>query len=321
MGGLRGNDALLALAKQTAKGTPNTTYTDALPFSGGSIAPSRTVDQLSETDSQRDQGVSFVQSTGVEGDPEVYVRDASIHRLLNGVLGATATTGAGPNYTHTTTPANTIPYFTLFREIGDTLYEQFDDCKISELTISADAGQPLTAAMSVMGRQATRLAAEPASVTSLTLAAGASYNFNEATVTLAGSATALVSSFELSISNNVTTQQTDDSIPYDVIEGLREVTLGFTLIFETLAEYNRFHYGGTAGTAQSNILGSTSADFLFSKGANNSIQFTLPNIAYQEFPVNPDPGGDPVTVDVTAVAQRGGSPVVTSVVKNQISTI
>ena len=320
MAGLRGNDALLALAKQTAKGTPNTTYTDALPFSGGNIAPSRTTDQLSETDSQRDQGVTFVQQTGVEGDPEVYVRDASIHRLLNGVLGSTASTGA-TNYTHTITPANTIPYFTFFKEIGDTLYEQFDDCKISELTISADAGQPLTAALNVMGRQATRLAAEPASVTALTLAAGSVYNYNEATVTLAGSTTALVGSFELTITNNVTTQQTDDSIPYDVIEGLREVTLGFSLIFESLAEYNRFHYGGTSGTAQSNTLGTTSADFLFSKGANNSIQFTLPSIAYTEFPVAPDPGGDPVSVDVTAVAQRGGSPVVTAVVKNQVATI
>lgn len=320
MGGLRGNDALLALALQSAKGTPNTTYTDALPFSGGSIAPSRTIDQLSETDSQRDQGVSFVQLTGVEGDPEVYVRDASIHRLLNGVLGSTASTGT-TNYTHTITPANTIPYFTFFREIGDTLFEQFDDVKISELTVSADAGNPLTCAATIMGRQATRLAAEPASVTSLTLAGGEVYNFNEATVTLAGGATALVSSFECTISNNVTTQQTDDSIPYDVIEGLREVTLGFTLIFEDLDEYNRFHYGSTSGTAQSDTLGTTSADFLFSKGANNSIQFTLPSIAYQEFPVNPDPGGDPVTVDVTSVAQRGGSPVVTAVVKNQIATV
>lgn len=320
MGGLRGNDALLAFAKQSAKGTPNTTYLDALPFSGGSIAPSRTIDQLSETDSQRDQGVSFVQQTGVEGDPEVYVRDSSIHRLLNGVLGSTASTGS-TNFTHTITPANTIPYFTFFREVGDTLYEEFDDVKISELTVSADAGNPLTAAATIMGRQATRLAAEPAVVTALTLAAGQVYNYNEATVTLAGSATALVSSFNLTISNNVTTQQTDDSIPYDVIEGLREVTLGFTLIFESLAEYNRFHYGSTSGTAQSNTLGTTSADFLFSKGANNSIQFTLPSIAYQEFPVNPDPGGDPVEVDVTAVAQRGGSPVVTAVVKNQIATV
>lgn len=320
MGGLRGNDAALAFAKQTAKGTPNTTYTDLLPFSGGSIAPSRTIDNLSETDSQRDQGVAFVQLTGVEGDPEVYVRDASVFRLLDGVLGATVTSGT-TNYTHTITPADTLPYFTFYREIGDTLFEQFDDVKISEATISADAGQPLTCALSIMGREATRLTAQPAGVTALTLGAEQVYNFNDATVTLAGAATALVSSFELTISNNVSTQQTDDSIPYDVVEALREVTLGFTMIFEDLDEYNRFHYGGTSGTAQSNVLAETDADFLFAQGANNSVQFTLPSIAYQEFPVNPDPGGDPITVDVRAVAQRGASPVVTAVVKNQIATV
>jgi hypothetical protein len=320
MGGLRGNDAALAFAKQTAKGTPNTTYLDLLPFSGGNLAPSREIDNLSETDSQRDQGVAFVVSSGVEGDPEVYVRDASIHRLLNGVLGGAAVSGAGPNYTHTLTPANTIPYFTFYKELGDLLYEQYDDVKISELTVAAEAGQPLSASLSLLGRAATRLAAQPAVVTALTLAGGSVYNFNEATVTLSGGATALVGSFELSISNNVTTQQTDDSVPYDVVEGLREVTLGFNLIFESLDEYNRFHYGSTTGTTQSTTLGETSADFLFTKGANNSVQFTLPSIAYQEFPVSPDPGGDPVVVDVTAVAQRGASPVVTAVVKNQVAT-
>lgn len=319
MGGLRGNDAQLAFAKQSAKGTPNTTYTDVLPFSGGNIQPSREVNNLSETDSSRDQGISYISTVGTEGSPEVYVRDSNIHRILEGVLGTTAHSGS-TNFTHTVTPGATIPYYTFYREIGDTLYEEFDDCKISELVISADAGQPLTAAATLMGRQATRLTAQPAAVTSLSFSSANPFTFNEATVTLAGGATALCSSFELTISNNVTPQQTDDVIPYDVVEGLREVTIGFNLIFETVAEYARFHYGGTSGTAQSSTLATTSIDFLFSHGANNSVQFTLPSIAYEEFPVEPDPGGDPVVADVRARAQRGASPVVTAVVKNQIAT-
>jgi len=321
MGGLRGNDALFGIGKQSAKETANSTAStwDVLPFSGGSIGPVRSVENLSETDSSRDQGVAYVQNYSVEGTPEVYVRDANIHHILESVLGTIATSVVTTgNYAHTITPASTLPYYTFYREIGDTLYERFEDCKVSEVTISAEAGQPLTASLNVMGRNAVRLAAQPASIA--TTAAGSVYNFNEAAVTLAGGSTALVGSFEVTISNNVSMQQTDDAKPYDVVEGLREVSLGFTLIFESLDEYNRFNYGGTSGTTQSETLGTTAAVFEFSKGTNNKIKFTFPEIAYQEFPVEPNPGGDPITVDVRAVAQRNASGVISCEVKNQKAT-
>jgi hypothetical protein len=317
MAGLRGNQAYLAWSKQTAKGTPNTTYARRSPFSGGNIQPARTVESLSETDANRDIGVSYVSSVGVEGAPEIYVRDNSIDSILEAALGANVDSGT-TNFTHTITPANTIPYLTLFRGIGGTLFEQFNDNFISELTISAEAGQPLTASADIVGRTALRLAAEPGSLPALE--SGAAYTFNDAAVTLGGGATALVSSFELTIANNVSSQQTDDFVPYDVVVGQREVTLGYTLVFEDLLQYNLFHYGSTSGTAHSGALATTSAAFTFTKGVNNEISFTLPSIAYQEFGVEPDPGGDPITVDVRAQAQRGVSPVVTAVVKNQKAT-
>lgn len=321
MGGLRGNQATFALAKQSAKGTPNTTYTDRAFFTGGSIAPTRSVDNLAETDANRDQGQSFVSNYGVEGAPELYVRDSIIHHILQAGLGSLSTAGSGAPYTHTLTPADALPYYTLYREIGNTLFEQFDDCKANELTISADAGQPLTASISFLGRKATRLASQPAAITSLDPAQGAVYNFGEATVTLGGAATALVSSFEMTLTNNTTTQQTDDFNFYDIVEGQRELTLGFTLVFESLAQYNLFHYGGTSGTTQSPTLATTSANFAFVKTAvTNEIDFDFPSIAYEELPVDPDPGGAPITVDVRARAQRGDDPVVTATVYNDQAT-
>lgn len=313
-------------AKQAVKGTPATVAAATSfksPFTGGSIAPARTIDQLAETDSSRDQGVSFVVVGGVEGTPELYVRDDSIGLYLFGVLGADAVTGS-TNFVHTITPASTLPYMTLWRNISDTLFERYQDCKLSNVTISAQAGQPLTASVAVQGLQATRLATDPSgpppTAPNVLLDTAYVYNYNDATVTLSGGATALVSSFELSIENNVTVQQTDSVIPYDVDEGRREVSLSFDMIFETLAEYNSFHYGSTVGTAQSSTIYTTSADFQFDHGANNQVKFTLPSIAYEEFPVEPVPAGDPITVSVRAVAQRNASGVLTAVVKNQIAT-
>lgn len=316
MAGVSGNIADLSFAKQSAKGTPNTTYVARTDLSGGNVAPVKDVDSLQETDSSRDRGISVVRQTSAAGSPEFYVRDAFIHTILESALGAKSTSGA-TNYTHVLTPANSLPYLTIYRQIGNLLFEQFDDVKINELTLSADAGNELTATVDVLGRKATRLVAAatvPAKSTQVP------YNMNESTVTLAGGVTALVSSFELVISNNLTVQQTDDSIPYDLAEGIREVSLGFTMIFASIDEYARFQYSAIAGTAQDTILPTITADFTFSKGANNSLQFALPAVAYEEYPVDPDPSGEAITVDARMVAQRSGSPVLTATVKNQTAT-
>lgn len=322
MAGLRGNEAWLMFAKQASKGTLATVAaatTHKLPFTGGNIMPVRETDNYSETDASRDQGAPYVVNSGVEGTPEVYVRDASIGGLLLGVLGTDVVTGTMPDWTHTITPANTLPYFSFWRNLSSTLYESYRDCQIGSLTISAEAGAPLTAAVGVQGLIPTRLTANPDAGDLAPLASGAVYSYNEAAVTLGGGATSLIRSFELTIENNLTRQQTDDVVPYDVTPGIREVSLSFDMIFESLDEYNKFHYGSAAGTTVSNNIYTTSAVFAFNKGANNEIAFNLPSIAYTEFAPEPDAGGDPITVSVSAVGVRSGSPIVTATVKNQVA--
>jgi Phage tail tube protein len=322
MAGLRGNEAWLMFAKQASKGTLATTAvatTHKVPFTGGNIGPVRETDTLAETDSSRDAAAPYVVTSGVEGSPEVAVRDSSIGALLLGVLGADAVSGTMPNYTHVITPSNTLPYFSFWKMLSSTLYESYRDCQISSLTISAEAGAPLTASIGVQGLVPARLTTDPSTTPAIPLASSALYNFNEAAVTLGGGATSLIRSFELTIENNVSRQQTDDVVPYDVTPGVREVSLSFDMIFETLDEYNKFHYGGAAGTSVATNIFTTAATFTFTKSATNEIAFNLPNIAYTELSPEPDPGGDPIVVSVSAVAVRGGSPVVTATVKNQVA--
>lgn len=323
MAGLSGNIGWLFAQKQTAKGaavTVSATKAVKMPLSGGGMAPTRETDNLSETDASRDRGVTYVSVTGSEGSPEFYVRDDSISFWLDAVLGATATSGTMPNFSHAITPSNTLPYVTIARNVGDLLFETYQDCKVGSLTIAADAGAPLTATAGITGRGAVRTTTAIDQATPVSPQSGAVYNYNEASVTLGGGATALVGSFELSIENNLTAQQTDDSIPIDVVEGTREIGLSFDLIFDSLTEYNKFHYGGAAGTTQSPTIFTTSAVFTFTKGTNNEISFNLPSIAYEEFPVDLDPGGDPIVVSVAAAAQRGGT-ILTATVKNQRASL
>jgi len=324
MAGIPGNRAYLLAGKQTEKGKAPSAFQDKYFFEGGNIAPTQGTDQLAETDDNRNAGDFYVTQTAVEGSPEVYVRDESIHHMLEYGLGSASHEGE-TNFTHKISSAATLPYITFGKSQGGLLYEQYNDCKVDELTISAGTAAPLVVAASIMGRSATRLKnvwsaenAEGVKAALPTASTVAPFNYNQALVKIAGAETRLVSSFECTISNNTSLQQTDDSIPLDVVEGTFAVTLGFDLIFESLAEYNKFHYGGESGVAQSNVLYTTNASFEFSSGANNSLLFTFPKLAYTEFPVEPDPGGGPVVVSVRAAAQRHAEGFVAATVKNQI---
>lgn len=326
MAGLRGSTGWIMAARQSAKGslaTPAALTSFKSALTGGGMAPTRTIANLSETDSSRDQGVAYVQTDGAGGAPEFYGRDDSIGLWLMAVLGADAVTGSTPNYTHVLTPSSTLPYISLWRNVSDTLFESYADCKVSTVTVAAQAGQPLTVTTGVSGRAAARLTTDPSgpppTSPNIPLDAAQVYNYNNCTVSLSGGVTALVSQFDLTIENNVTAQQTDNVVPYDVVEGQRVITLDFDLIFETLAEYNNFHYGSPTGTTINPNIYTTSADFAFSIGANNSIEFALPSIAYEEFPVDVNPNGDPITVSVKAVGQRSSSPIVTATVANQVA--
>lgn len=320
MAGMRGSQAYLVNGKQTGKGTEATAWQDKQYFEGGNIQPSRGTDQLAETDSTRNAGDYFVTQTAVEGSPEFYVRDEAIHHWLEYALGSSTHSGT-TDYTHTITPSAALPYVMLGKGQGNLLFEQYNDCKVDELSIAWATASPGVATAGVMGRSAKRLAAEwSAGLAPPAAASAAPLNFNQATVTLGGAATSLISSFELSISNNLTLQQTDDSVPYDVVEGTLVVTMGFDMIFESLAEYNKFHYGAEAGTTQSPNIFTTSAALKLERTVKNYVEFEFPKLAYQEFPVEPDPGGGPVTVSVKAAAQRHASGFITAKVGNQVAT-
>lgn len=321
MAGLRGNQAYFVVAKQTGKGVEPTKWQDTYLFTDGNLSPSRQTDQLSETDSNRNAGDFFVTQTGSEGAPAAYVRTASIHHLLEYALGTAAHEGGAGKFTHKVSSAASLPYITLGKGQGATLFEQFNDCKVDELALSWATGQPGTVSISVMGRSAVRKTEEwktelapPATSTLPPL------SFNKATVKIGGAETRLVSSFELTISNNLTVQQTDDSIPFDIVEGPLAVTLGFDYIVEDLKEYNKFHYGGEAGTTQSaDIFTTENLTFEFAgNNVDNNLKLIVPKTAYTEFPVEPDAGGAPTVAAVRGAAQRHAEGFLQATVKNEV---
>jgi hypothetical protein len=350
MAGLKGNVAWWAAAKQTGGrvsnsggGTAPTTAIAKVPFTGGGLQVTRETGNLQETDSSRDQGLTYLVRSGAEGSVEAYVRGSYIHQLLAAALGTDTVSGT-TNYTHTITPANVLPYYTFWRNQGDVLWEKFEDCMVSDLTIKGEAGAPLTASATIMGITPTRLASEATATSSLTPTSDAVYNFNDLSATGAsislggtasvtgatagqvsgGTASHLIRSFELQISNNVNVQQTDSTVPYDMVGAQRTVNLSFDIILEDLTQYNNFFYGGASGTSVGTSIFTQPMVITLAKDTNNSIAFHLPSVAYEAFPVAPNPNGDPIVVSVRAQAQRfystaGAALVTTAIVKNSAS--
>lgn len=318
---VRSNIAWVEVGKQSVKGTPVAAgaagNVRTRVSSNDRFSPREEFTTFPETDSQRDAPNSEKLTGGAEGSFQAGVRDSIFHRFAELALGDRTTTGA-TNFTHTSVGATNLPYFTALQDLGDVLYEKYEDLVVDTFSVNVEAGGFMTCSLAAQGRTVTRSAT--AYTPLATLANDALYTFNDAAVTVGGVATAQVRSFGLTLENNIQMLQTDDFVPYDVAVGQRVVTVNFDMLFEDLNAYNVFHYGTTSGTTQAQTTPVTDVDFLFTKSVNNSIEFDLDSVNYEEFPVGPDTGGDPIIVSARVRARRSGTQLLKIVTSNQSST-
>lgn len=305
MAGLSGFQGYFGAARQTAKGTAAATPKYANPFTGGSAGPERVVERLQETDNNRDPGSAYLVRGGAAGSPELYVRPESFPIYAVGALGKIATSGAGP-YTHVIdTATGKLPYFSYFKQVGGKVFERYEDCMVNSLTVRSEAGQPLTAVVNFMGLSSTISTTEWASAP--TPDADDPWYYHQATVTLGGATVANVRSFEVTVENNLSQQQTDAIPLYDVVPGRRDLSFSLDMIFDDTTAYNAYKtwmYG--AGTTQSSTLQTTSVLLSFANGTD-TLSIDIPSAAYEEFPVDPDAGGDPVVASIRGAGIRPAS--------------
>jgi len=145
-----GNVADIAYALQSAQGSPAATPTRRSYLSGGFVMPNRTAADIEETTGQRIRNRSVIASVDVGGTPEIAARADDLGLWLLGALGYESV-GSGPPYLHTITNAGSLPWMTFWTMLGSMIYAEYDDCKIAQLVLTSEAGQPLKAQATVMG--------------------------------------------------------------------------------------------------------------------------------------------------------------------------
>lgn len=321
MSGISSRIGTVAFAKQTAKGAAAANPAVKLMMNGSpSLAPVKERGRFAMTDSGRDQGPGFTSGMRVEGDIPVYLHPDAMANLLYYALGSNADSGTNPNYTHTITPANDVPWVTIWRMVGGVIFEQFVDCKVNSLRIEGQAGQPLTATLSVIGITANKLASD----TALAAVTSQPYIYPESNGLLKIDTVAQrISGWSIGVDNGLSGFQADDYFFSDIDPGARTVTASFQTRFTGLSafpDYQGFYYG--AGSVLTPTVGTHAIDFTVQRTANLSLQLLAPQVTYAAVPVQPDPGGAPIGLEIACEVEKpSGSPIVTAVVKDQNTTV
>ncbi|MBW3591456.1 MAG: hypothetical protein KY393_06385 [Actinobacteria bacterium] len=239
--------------------------------------------------------------------------------------GATVTNGTvvftnrgALKYNHALTPSNDQPYLTLWRSLGDMIYEQFMDCKITGCNIEWAAGGDVTASISAVGLSFQRLTSEPA---------GGTYD-NAAPLRVPG----VVYTIEGAVDNSLTQGNVNveaNQTPIQTVEitnsylepGPRNITLGWEQVATDVTRYAKTYYGGATGTEPSKKVYEGAVKFDFGNVAYGpGLTLDLPRVGFTETPANPDPGGDPLRYPVAGQAFRPQSgSIITANVKNSVA--
>jgi len=172
----------------------------------------------------------FRQAGGTIEIPAFY---DGIGMILRAALGAAAKTGASDPYTHTYSPAASLPSLTILFQRGTNLsnsMEKFTGVKVSTLTISAEAGSEMTISCDLIAKDGFPRATN---ITSSFDSFDQVYHYEAGQLSLGGSLSPSnldIRSFELNIDNKLDRRNllgsklTGEPVPTDV----REVTLSIT---------------------------------------------------------------------------------------------
>ena len=296
----------IAFGIQSVKGTAAASPTARAFFAGApSLQPYKNDARYSMTDGSRDAGDPYVTQVGVAGDVPLYAHPELMALLWHCALGANADTGADDPYTHTATPADTLPYLTVWRSIGGVIFEKFTDCKIDSLTLDGKAGEPLMVTLGIKGITATFGADESGDIDQ-----DAPYLFMHGAGALKIDSVAYpIHALNLQVNNNLNPFQADDFTVDNIDEQAREISGSYSIRFSGAAaeplDYRSHFYGTTSGTAQTTGFSEQALDFKFTHSiANRDMDIAIPVAKWADVPVQPDPGGNVIEVQCAFEAMR-----------------
>ncbi|GAA2141601.1 hypothetical protein GCM10009760_25940 [Kitasatospora kazusensis] len=270
----------LGLAKQAAKGAaaPSPTFTVGLA-SGKSLNVEIEETALNTTWSDRiEQGFDRVQAVpSVDG--ELIATPKTLGLLLLAALGSDTVTGTSAPYTHTFTPAASLPYLTAFARTI-TEFESVQDCKLDGLELIWDKSGAVKAKIKFVGCSVVFLAtAWTVGVTGEQVSAGV-FKGSGGTFSVLGQNARVVSG-NVKIENKVEPLVASYSTtPDDVFESALAVTVSLSVKPDDLTLWRQVVTGTTTGTAIQSAPTFGAVNLAFNGPVGTALTFTAPSVKF-----------------------------------------
>lgn len=281
----------------------------------------------------RDRTQAILGPVSYSGEYEFYARTESLATLLKGVTGSASTvaTGVAPNdyYTHTITPAATLPWLSIEEAISTADTIQYTDAKVNSLSLECEPAGYLMGTAGIIAKTATAGATRTASPVWDTnpLMVGTSM-----TVTIGGLTSYITRSFSLELTNNIE----DDVFKLgsiglaSLVEKQRELTMSMTIRPENINLWREAVFGSAAATTpQSGAAAQKAVNILIQSFENvnsSAVKYSLEiDVPYCNItPFNLEPSGDDVIevdVEFQALKPVAATPLVTFEVVNNATAV
>lgn len=316
--------ALAGIAKQAAKGSAAAAPTFGYGVRGGSVAQISVEQELEDLTSAKRIAPSVTRTAVATGqDFTTRAFPGSLGLWLLGALGSVATTGAGP-YVHTITPADDLPYMTLFGKLGASIFS-VEDAKIDELVLSWTESQPLEVALTALGCglgfPGTFTPGTDESRETFLTAASGTFKMDVDSDT---PVVARIVGGEISIANALEAIRLSGSIvPEDVFPGRHEFGVTLTTRPTNLDDWRTVLTGSAAGTDPSEVTVYGSFEITFTLAGGEQLVITADRVAFTaEFP-EAQPSGGAVELELTGMVVQpatGADPAITFELTNDVTS-
>jgi hypothetical protein len=315
-------------SKQTAKGSAAAAATYAVALTGGHAINFEQKNEVIETTSNKPFMFDTVRKEVIPmGDFKLIAQARSLGLLLLGVLGTEVFTGSANPWTHTFTPAQDLPYLTLFGQVGAADFFTIPDCKIDELTLEFKDPGALDVSCKMIGAPANATNVWSGSAWTITndergtnffQASGGTFKLDG----VSGTPIVLpVKSAVIKIPRAIgPVMRASSVLPYDVVPGPADCDVTITVIADDLSQVRKVVTGSATGTTVAQALTYGSFDLFWTYDANTDLDVSSGRIGWTV----PLPQGEPKggAAELTFTGKALGTSVnaaITAVLHNNVN--
>lgn len=261
----------------------------------------------------RDRTGAVAGGYGIGGGFGGYSRIADIGQLLRMAVKNEDVTADGSTGITTITPDNYLDWWTIEKNVGDTLYLQLVNGKINTLNVSFNAGE--------IGSYSTEWVVTMEKTIDSGDASTPSYSgddlvaFHGGQIKIGGSEYTNMESISIDINNGLSNDEytiQPSRFLNNVTEGARTFDLSFNQVFQTAADYSNYTYGAVGRTTPGYSLFEDDISFLIMNAqakvdATQYMEFYFPKVMFGGLPINLTTGRIVVSNTGTVLAPTSGN--------------